>query len=114
MRQTLKEVILNKRDELHEDIVQSHEYAEQERSNIVTNITKESPSEAALRIAKEAEVLNYLEITDKNFKNLVDLNRQEPKNWFEYSKFQLRLKNFSKAEESLAEALAFDKDNEEY
>lgn len=42
-RQTLCDLIVQKREELHEDIVTSYEQTQRERDKILQNITKESP-----------------------------------------------------------------------
>ena len=114
MRQTLGELIRNKREELHEDICVGYDQTMKERDKILSTITKESPQENLQKLAAEYEILNNLIQAEKNLLNLISLERRDPKSWFIYSKFCLRHKNFPKAEEALGEALTYDPENLEY
>jgi len=114
MRQTLGEIIRNKREELHEDICVGYDQTLKERDKILATITKESPQETRQKLASEYEILNYLIPAEKNLTDLLAINKQDPKSLFVYSKFCLRHKIFPKAEETLSEALTYDPDNIEY
>lgn len=114
MRQTLGEIIKEKREELHEDIIVGYEQTLKERDKILSTITKETPQETLQKLATEYEILNNLVLAEKNLTNLLALNKRDAKNWFFYAKFCLRHKNFPKAEEALTEALTYDPENLEY
>jgi len=51
---------------------------------------------------------------EKAFKNLLNVDKKNSKNWYFYSLYLLRRKNFPKAEESLLEALTYDRLNTDY
>lgn len=53
-------------------------------------------------------------MADKNLKNLLALDDRNPKNYFVYCKFLLRIKNYEKAEEMIQKALGFESTNTEY
>ncbi|KAL4497056.1 hypothetical protein ABPG72_002212 [Tetrahymena utriculariae] len=113
-RQTLSDLVSSKREELHEDIVTTYEQSQKERDRILQNITKESDKDKLIRLATDYEILNQIELAEKNFKNLIQLNKREPTSYFAYTKFLLRNKNLSKAEEMLEKALIYDVENKEY
>jgi tetratricopeptide (TPR) repeat protein len=114
MRQTLTDLIKNKKDEMHEDLVVSQEQYQKERDKVIQTVTKESDSDRVLRLAIESEIINDLDECEKHYKNLLAQNRNIPKNWYMFSEFLSRRKQFPKAEEALSEALSMDPDNKDY
>ena len=107
-RQTLSDLIVAKREELHEDIVTSYDQTQKERDRILQNITKESTKDKLIRLASEYDILNQVELAEKNLRNLIEDNPREAQCYFTYCEFLLRQKNFPKAEEMLEKALSFD------
>jgi len=114
MRQTLNDLIMSKKDELHEDLVVSLEQANKERDKVIYTITKETESDKALRLATENEIINNLVESEKAFKNLLNIDKTNSKNWYSYCLYLLRRRNFPKAEEALQEALRYDPENYNY
>ena len=108
MRHTLGEIIKSKREELHEDVVVCYDQTLKERDKIVSTISKETPDEILLKLATEYEILNNMEMAEKNFKNLMKMSIKNPKNWLAYARFCIRNKNFPKAEEGVTESLMYD------
>ena len=114
MRQTLNDLVQNKKDELHEDLVVSQEHSSKERDKLIFALTKESNSDKCLRLAIENEIIYNLIESEKAFKNLLNIDKANSKNWFAFCTYLLRRKNFQKAEEALIEALTYEPDNTDY
>lgn len=114
MRQTLNDLVFEKKDELNDELVVSAKQADKEREAVITNITKESESEKQLRLAVENEIINNLAESENGFKNLFAADRKNHKNSYMYCQFLIRRKNFPKAEEMLLEALRYDNHNPTY
>jgi len=114
MRQTLNDLIQEKKDELNEDLVVSMKQANKERDTVITTITKETEADKQLRLATENEIINNLIESEKAFKNLLATDRENHKNSYMYCQYLLRRKNFPKAEEMLFEALRYNNDNRTY
>ena len=114
MRQTLNDLVFEKKDELNDELVVSAKQADKEREAVITSITKETEAEKQLRLAVENEIINNLVESENGFKNLFAADRKNHKNSFMYCQFLIRRKNFSKAEEMLLEALRYDNYNPTY
>lgn len=110
-RQTLADLIDAKKEELHDDIVTSYDQTLRERDRVLQNITKETESDRLVRLATEYEILNQMDLVEKNLKNLLNIDQRSAKNYYLYTKFLLRIKNFQKAEEMLEKAISFDMEN---
>ena len=65
-------------------------------------------------MATEYEMLNQLELAEKNYRNLINLEETNANNYYRYTGFLLKLQNFAKAEEILSRALIYDSENKEY
>lgn len=81
---------------------------------MLLHLTKESPQQRLIRKAGEYEILNHMELANKNFMDLIASDGRNPLANFEYCQFLLRKKQFDKAEEMLRIALQFDTENNEY
>ena len=114
MRQTLNDVITDRKNELHEDLVASMKQANKERDTVITTITNESPADRELRLATENEIINHLSQSEKAFKNLINVDRENHKHSYLYCQYLLRRKNFPKAEEILNDALRNSPENKVY
>eukprot|EP00825_Cyclidium_porcatum_P045892 TRINITY_DN7095_c0_g1_i7.p1 TRINITY_DN7095_c0_g1~~TRINITY_DN7095_c0_g1_i7.p1 ORF type:complete len:1131 (-),score=244.37 TRINITY_DN7095_c0_g1_i7:273-3665(-) len=113
-RQTLNDLVYQKREELHDDIVTSYDQTLKEREKVLQNITKENDQDRLVRLATEYEILNQMDLVEKNLKNLLSIDERSPKNYYLYTKFLLRISNYPKAEEMLEKAISFDMENQEY
>ena len=114
MRQTLNDLVQEKKDELQEDLIVSVKQANKERDSVVASITKETNSERELRLATENEILNNLVESEKGFKDLLNIDKKIHENAYMYCQFLLRRKQPQRAEEILQEALRYNNQNKTY
>ncbi|KRX07149.1 hypothetical protein PPERSA_09363 [Pseudocohnilembus persalinus] len=113
-RQSLSDLIEAKKEELHEDIVTSYDQSQKERDRILVHLTKETPQQRLVRKANEYEMLNEIELSNKNLAELIASDPRNPQANYEYCQFLLRTKKFDKAEELLTTALSLDQNNQDY
>lgn len=114
MRKTLTELIQNKKDEMHEELVLTHDAAVKERDRTVYNVTKETEADKVARLAYEADVIDNVDEAEKNYEALVALDGKNPEIWFQFTRFYLRRGPANKADEKMAHALTYDPDNKAY
>jgi len=67
-----------KKEELHEDIVTSYDQTQKERDRILQHLTKETPSQRLIRKAAEYEMLNEMDLANKNFAELIASDDRSP------------------------------------
>ncbi|EGR30045.1 tetratricopeptide repeat protein [Ichthyophthirius multifiliis] len=113
-RQTLTDLIEQKKEELHEDIITSYDQSLKERDRTLFNITKESETEKLIRLAEECEIGNLIDRAEENLRSLVSINKRDHVSFFAYTKFLLKNNQQSKAEEMMEKTLSFDIQNEDY
>ena len=76
-------------------------------------LCSETETESLARLAKEYEIYNEIEVSEKKFKNMIKLDQNQSEIWFNYASFLLRQKQYFKAESVLVQSIRLDPKNED-
>lgn len=107
----LNEIIQEKRNALHADILLAYDHCISEKEKFINEFAQESEVDKLVRIAFEYESLNLKYLADKKFKDVLLMYPNEGQIWYEFCQFNLRMLNYVRAEEALYNALEREPDN---
>ena len=69
-----------------------------EKKVLKNKLESETELEQLDRLATEYEIYDEIDVSEKKFKNMIKISKDNPKIWLDYSTFLLRQKRYFKAE----------------